>query len=78
MGYVVDEETIKGTTKCLWNFACLGDTGFKPCEVCAAAGGEVLFVACPKEDACSYRLPFGNSWICTCPVRKELHVKYGV
>lgn len=79
MGFEVDEEILKETTKCKEGFVCLASEVHGLCKVASsAAGGKVLFVCAEKKTRCPYCVPFGNSFVCNCPTRIELYKRYEV
>lgn len=71
----VSQETLKKTTKCHNNLACLTGQGERPCEIEYDVDGLLLFVDYNNRMTCQYVLHFGYSYICTCPTRKELFKK---
>lgn len=75
----ISEDILKETTECKRNFICLNslDT-VKTCKVISCINNKVHFVECANYYICPYLMPFGNSFICNCPVRKEIFNKYGV
>ncbi len=73
----VDDNILRETTKCRKNFSCLN--GEKPiCTVEFCIENTVHFVKCASNDSCVYRVPFGYSYVCICPVRKELYNRYKI
>jgi hypothetical protein len=76
MKYNISEETLINTTKCSHNFRCLRDDDFQVCEPEEYVSDELLFVDTKSNIPCSYKLPFADSCICHCPVRKEIYRKY--
>jgi hypothetical protein len=40
--------------------------------------GEIHFVDYTSKVYCGYKMSFGNSEICNCPIRKEIFNKYAV
>jgi hypothetical protein len=60
------------TTKCGNDFSCL--TGGKACicKVSKLMAGKVLFME-PATTPCEYRISFGTSSICNCPVRRKIY-----
>lgn len=73
----VSEDVLKDTSNCKQGFSCLAGKGDCLCEVEDSSNGMVLFIkpAC-KSGFCYYRLSFGCSFICNCPVRKEIFNRY--
>ncbi len=77
MVFKIDEDVLKNTTKCKKNFSCLtGETNICRVELCVA--NKIHFIKCVDNLPCGYRIPFGYSYVCICPVRKELHNRYGI
>ena len=77
MNIKVDDDIIQQTTKCGKNFSCL--SGEKPiCSVELCIDNKIHFIKCVSNKSCSYRVPFGYSDVCTCPVRKELYNRYKI
>ncbi len=80
MNFDIDENILKETTQCEYDFSCL--TGGKGCfcEVEDYVEDKVLFVefkVLPGRK-CHYMFPFGSSFMCTCPTRKEIYRKYSI
>ena len=77
--YKVNEETLKQTTRCKKNFACLfGDCEFL-CETKIPNGTSVYFKCSEGEMSCPYCKSFGKiKKMCTCPTRAELYIRYGI
>ena len=73
----IDEGTIKKTTKCNKEFRCLSDTDHL-CKVEYCVGKSVHFVECKSVEHCYYKMNFGKTVICNCPVRKEIYSKYAI
>jgi hypothetical protein len=73
----ITEKIIKETTKCVKNFECLKNEN----HTCITSKGirsidsKLLFVEC-NDGPCNYKLNFGYSKICNCPVRIEIFDKY--
>ena len=69
----IDPKIIKETTKCDKNFECLKNENYTclTSKVDRAIDGKVHFINCSVAN-CSYKMSFGNSQICNCPVRKEI------
>ena len=74
----VSKETLEKTTNCKKSFDCLYNDKHIFCKAENCVSNEVLFVKCLYEDACEYRIPFGQSFVCNCPIRKEIFNKYGI
>ena len=74
----VDDSTIKSTTKCENNFSCLSENRDDLCKVTYTVEDKVYFIECQNTEPCSYVVPFGHSFFCTCPVRKKIYVRYNM
>lgn len=75
--YEVSQDTIRSAHGCLKNFDCL-EGNADLCHVEKEVNGEVLFIKNDGKNICNYRISFGDSFICCCPVRKELHKRYRI
>ena len=73
------EAKIIEATKCDKNFECLSNENYicLTSSVDRAIDGKVHFITCIFEN-CHYKMRFGNSQICNCPVRKEIFNKYHI
>jgi hypothetical protein len=77
MDIKVDESTIKSTTECEKGFACLNGDKNLICKVeFSVRDKTVVFVKCLNTEPCSYQMSFGYSFVCNCPVRKEIFKRY--
>jgi hypothetical protein len=76
MNIKVEDNIIQQTTKCGKNFSCLA--GETPCSVEHCIDNKLHFIKCVSNKLCNYRVPFGYSDVCTCPVRKELYNSYKI
>jgi len=73
----VDDDVIKNTNRCKKDHSCLSDlTDLCKVEMCIA--DKIHFIKCMNGHTCNYRITFGYSFVCTCPVRKELYNKYKI
>ena len=59
-------------TFCKKNFSCLSGNHEHLCKVDSTVGA-VIFVKRQLDSACKYCLSYGNSYVCTCPTRKEIY-----
>jgi len=77
MNIKVDDNIKQKTTKCRKNFSCLsGETPI--CRVDLCIENKIHFIKCVNNESCGYRVSFGYSYVCTCPVRKELYNCYKI
>ena len=79
MQIVIDERVKNSATKCRWDYACLSnnnDNNHKICKI--ERGNGILFIKYREEILeCHYRISFGfSSYICSCPVRKDIYKQY--
>ena len=64
------------TTKCEKCFICLSSKKHTFCPVRKCVRGKVHFIECKSDEYCNYKMPFGNSHVCTCPIRKYIYNTY--
>ena len=74
----IDKEILKKTIKCEKNFGCLTNDKHIYCKVENSVANEVHFVKCLDNNYCTYKMSFGQSYICNCLTRKEIFNKYGI
>ena len=75
----IDENIKKQTIKCEKDFACLSSKTHKLCEVTHLVHEKIVFIECQDNKQCSYKSFFGfNSYICNCPIRREIYRKYKI
>jgi len=73
---LISEETLKSTTKCQFDFACLEGNGFPKCVVDYSVKNNGVFIKQENDQRCPYKMAFGYSYICYCPTRYEIYEKY--
>ena len=79
----VSDEVIEKTTECSSNYYCLENNNSLKCSanksMCKveSAINNILFVDWDHKD-CHYKVGFGNSFMCMCPVRKEIYKRYNM
>jgi hypothetical protein len=78
MDIQIDEDVKKSTTKCEKDFKCLVDSTYKLCKVTQSLYDKVLFVECLQESYCNYKMGYGYSNTCICPIRKEIYKKHKI
>ena len=77
--YKIDAAVVAEADRCQSCHRCLKDATFKLCRVdYVAAEGEVLFVSSDQCRNCGYQVPFGDSLVCACPVRKVIYRTYNI
>ena len=76
----VNENVINKTTHCDHEFICLEDEWTQCGVVKTLITDKLLYVHFEwgQQRACSYRVPFGNGYYCTCPTRIEIYKRYGI
>ena len=80
MTYEIDESIAKRAFLCPRDQVCLTGKGGLYCRVEVLMRGtdeEVPLVDCLKEVKCPYLKSFGSTFICGCPVRREIFKRYG-
>jgi hypothetical protein len=79
MKFNITKNTLSHTTKCRESFSCLEGDRDCLCSIDDCSDGKIHFVTPGRNDLhCDYKTPFGYSFTCTCPVRKELYNTYKV
>ena len=74
----ISEELKNRTTMCRKDFACLENGDHVYCSVEEDAYDKVVFIKCREGRSCIYQMPFGNSNVCNCLIRKEIYRKYKI
>jgi len=74
----IENEIQRETTRCKKDFNCLKNEGTNCCKVMNCVNDKVHFVNYTSKDYCGYKMTFGYSDICTCPIRKEIFSKYAL
>ncbi len=79
MKFTVSEDVLNSTTKCKDKFACLHGEGDCLCDIEDCSEGKIHFIT-PKHQygLCEYKMAFGYSYTCNCPIRKELYNNYRI
>ena len=79
MRFAINEGILKKAEKCRSNFSCLTGGNECLCEIEDYAGENIHFIK-PRNSAqvCNYKMEFGFSYICNCPVRKAVYDLYRV
>ncbi len=72
-------KNLRDDTKCKKDFSCLKGKERSFCDIYDSSAGRVHFIRPLNSDTlCSYKMTFGYSFTCNCPVRKDLYNRYGV
>lgn len=72
MIYKIDAETIAAAGACKHGHRCLFDKKFSCGEVVSEIGHKIIFVNCHLIN-CAFRINYGHSVICNCPVKRKIH-----
>lgn len=59
--------------QCERDCCCLTEGGEPRCLISESLNGQVLFTE--KHQKCTYQVPFGSTFICSCPVMHDLQNK---
>jgi hypothetical protein len=76
--YKIDFYISNKTTKCRQKFSCLTGNNECLCEVVENINGRVVAINPINERYCIYKIPFANSFVCTCPTRVEINNRYNI
>jgi hypothetical protein len=77
MDLKVPQKILEQTKNCEKNFNCLANNTRNVCKVVHANGQNVLFIK-KNPRSCFYKIPFGSSYICSCPTRHEIYKRYSI
>ncbi len=72
----IDKKILAVTLSCHKNFDCLNNNQQGCCKVESCINQKVYFVENDTRSLCNYKMSFGDSFICTCPTRKEIFKLY--
>ncbi|MBI4843295.1 MAG: hypothetical protein HY809_03090 [Nitrospirae bacterium] len=76
---IISNEVVLEAKECALDYSCLSGEKECLCDVEEPSNGIVLFVTpANKRNFCCYRITFGDSFICNCPVRKEIFNRYSI
>ena len=76
MSIEIDQAIIEETTKCTKCHGCLSGTVRPLCKISNTVGSKVVFTCSEEPNGCTYQSSFGYSFMCSCPVRKEIYRIY--
>jgi len=74
----IPDSVRRQAAQCPHDFSCLetGRCGDRDmCEVTHSYGGNVMLLASKEQVHCAYRVAYGHSQLCVCPVRDYLHAR---
>ena len=74
----VSEEILSATKCCKNKVSCLNGELNLCCKVIDCVNGKLHFVESITNCYCNKKMPFGDSFFCICPTRKEIFRKYGL
>lgn len=75
----IDIDILKKTISCAHDFGCL-KTENHHCitsKVERCVNNKVHFINC-DDKYCNYKMSFGHSTVCNCPIRQEIYRKYNM
>ena len=75
MNICISEESIRTAQKCLKKFTCL-KSRMDLCTIKTCINNKIHFIEPVNGEYCSFKMRFGNGFVCNCPVRKELFNNY--
>lgn len=77
--FQISEETRKLTAKCPFNIECMVNRNWDTCSIARKLQNISLFIAkkCNKSN-CPYSLSFGKTYLCQCPIRREIYQRYNI
>jgi hypothetical protein len=73
----VAEEILAKADRCLKNYQCISGNATSCSEAKPQLMGKQRFL-CYGQEPCAYKIPFGNNFFCTCPVRAEAFRQTGM
>ncbi|MBF0342641.1 MAG: hypothetical protein HQL06_00270 [Nitrospirae bacterium] len=74
----IKDEIVNEAADCKKDLRCLKNRGEGLCKVDTFLNNKILFVRCLNSSYCSFRLPFGDIFVCECLVRKEIYNLYKI
>jgi hypothetical protein len=72
----IEEKILLSSDKCGNGYSCTKGSDDCLCPVEDDLSGRVLFVSENNRKACPYKMSYGYSHICNCPVRIEIFKRY--
>jgi len=78
MHYSISQESIKNTTKCKSNFSCFINNQPKFCKIDHSISDKIYIINCESTTMCNYKIFYGDSMFCSCPVRIEFYNRYKI
>ncbi len=74
----IDKEVLALASGCPTNLSCITKSTEHLCKVEECLNNKIYFLNCSDNNTCNYKVSFGTSHTCACPVRKEIYNKYKV
>lgn len=78
MNIEVNNDIINQTTNCTKQHACINHADYDFCKVENCINNKIHFIKCKSQSSCSYKISFGDSFVCSCPIRKEIYNRYNI
>jgi hypothetical protein len=76
MKFNINQNVINQATNCRENNSCLSGNKNCLCNVSDSVDNKIIFVDPAIKNSCYYKSSFGYSYMCTCPVRNMIFLKY--
>jgi hypothetical protein len=74
----ISADVIERTTGCQRQFSCLSGAVESLCEVKYIVVGELYCLKRTTRRGCRYERLFGDTFLCTCPVRQAIYKRYRI
>ncbi len=74
----INEDTLRNTSRCKKQFVCLTGEGQCLCKAEYCLNGKVCFIRPGENLLCNYKVTYQNSFLCSCPTRKEIYNSYNM
>jgi hypothetical protein len=69
---------VKKATQCGYHYVCVNAEQLPKCSIRKVVQRTLFFTQEKIPSCCFYQCPFGDAFMCTCPVRQELYLKYKI
>lgn len=69
---------LRQNTQCLRNFACLSEKTRNVCKIKYCVDNKNFFIENEENNGCNYKFPYGYTFMCRCPVRKDIYLRYKI
>lgn len=74
--YNIPQQTLHEAEKCIKRHACLAQHDYQLCGIKISIERHARMV-CGMQNDCPYSSRIGSQFVCTCPVRHAIYLKYG-